>query len=406
MADPSEAPSAAAPAAESAEPAKLPADSTSLNGAHTNGTSTTASLASANSADSADSSSTSQTTGGDSTPAVSITSPTAATATAAASSTSASTPNTTADTKPAPSTRTTTRRAASLSAPVPATPAPATPYVILSVEAPTGRSARVEAVPSDLIVEIRHFLLSCPETCEYTQYHLEWQQQPLNDYAELGMYDGLVKAAGVGGEGRVEVLKMVNEWYDERGVRLHVRRVREMLVSPPCHVQTSLVLTLDEQQERERKKKEKGEGKRRGQGKDNSGAAETDAADGSDKTDEAFSPLYSPPTTATTILASASATSASISLADYQSHCHATPASPPVLSCLHSLTYSAYNPPPPSRKLRGDLLYLTVHTLENNRLHITAAVDGFYVNQSTDDEWSGDISSSGYKSHSLVELLR
>ena len=230
-------------------------------------------------------------------------------------------------------------------------------------------------MPSDLIVEIRHFLLSCPETCEYTQYHLEWQLQPLNDYAKLGMYDGLVKAAGgsAGAEGRVEVLRMINEWYDERGVRLHVRRVREMLVSPPCHVQTSLVLTLDEQQERERKKKEKGEGgKRRGQAKDGSGA-DTEPADGFDRTDEAFSLLYSLPTPAS------AAASCPISLADYQSHSHATPPSPPVLSCLRSLTYSAYNPPPPSRKLRGDLLYLVVHTLEDNRLHITAAIDGFYV---------------------------
>ena len=374
-----------------------------MNGTHSNGTTVVAAVPTTVSADSH------STSAADSDPSVtSTTSPTAST-TATASSTS----TTAADSKPASSssTRTTTRRAASLSSPPAATPAPATPYVILSVDAPNGRSARVEAVPSDLIVEIRHFLLSCPETCEYTQYHLEWQQQPLNDYAELGMYDGLVKAAGGtgGGEGgRVEVLKMVNEWYDERGVRLHVRRVREMLVSPPCHVQTSLVLTLDEQQEREKKRKEKGESKRRGQAKENSGvAADADAADGADKMDEAFSSLYSLPSAAATAPAASTSTSSPpISLADYQSHLHATPPSPPVLSCLHSLTYSAYNPPPPSRKLRGDLLYLVVHTLENNRLHITAAIDGFYVNQSTDDEWSGDISSSGYKSHSLLELLR
>ena len=330
-------------------------------------------------------------------------------AAAAPSNSADSLPASTTDSKPATSTRTTSRRAASLSTPAPATPAPAAaPYVILSVEAPNGRSARVEAVSSDLIVEIRHFLLSCPETCEYTQYHLEWQQQPLNDYAELGMYEGLLKAAGGSGagEGRVEALKMHNEWYDERGVRLHVRRVREMLVNPPCHVQTSLVLTLDEQQEKERKKKEKGEGKRRGQAKDG-GAADAEAADGAAGLDESFSSLYSPPATTTSSAAPASATSSSpISLADFHSHCHATPPSPTVLPCLHSLTYSAYNPPPPTRKLRGDLLYLVIHTLENNRLHITAAVDGFYVNESTDEEWSGGMASSGYKSHSLLELLR
>ena len=120
----------------------------------------------------------------------------------------------------------------------------------------------MEAVASDLVLEIRHFLLSCPETCEYTCYHLQHGGVVLNDYAEIGSCDSITRALAAGGgsgaaaAGGLEQLRIVPDLYDERGVRLHVKRVREMLRSPPFHIQTSLVLTLDELQEKEKKKKE------------------------------------------------------------------------------------------------------------------------------------------------------
>ena len=50
-------------------------------------------------------------------------------------------------------------------------------------------------------------------------------------------------------------------------------------------------------------------------------------------------------------------------------------------SCLISLNYSNWNPPPSHRVLHGDLVYLYVHTLEDKRVHITGCSKGFYVNQ-------------------------
>lgn len=50
------------------------------------------------------------------------------------------------------------------------------------------------------------------------------------------------------------------------------------------------------------------------------------------------------------------------------------------IKCVNSLDMSPWSPPPASRKLRGDLLYVRVVTLENVTLHLTACSRGFYVN--------------------------
>ena len=296
--------------------------------------------------------------------------------------------------KPINAARTTARRAASLSAPsVPPTAAVSAPYLILSVESPSGRTARVEATASDLVLEVRQFLLSCPETCEYTAYHLTHQGVPLNDYAELGSYESLMRTAG---SGAVELLKIAPEFYDERGVRMHVKRVRDMLVSPPHHVQSSLVLTLDDMQDKERRRK--------AQDKDREAAAKRKGKD--HPADDDASTPEQPTDDATAASSPSPSPSSSFSLTDFFSHAHAVPSVPPPLPCLHALTYSAFNPPPGNRRLRGDLLYVEVHTLEAHSLHVTASVDGFFVNQSTAAHFDPLPAAASYASSTLVELLR
>src|SRR4051794_12877558 len=59
-----------------------------------------------------------------------------------------------------------------------------------------------------------------------------------------------------------------------------------------------------------------------------------------------------------------------------------------------------------NRKLRGDLLYLEVATIENNILHITSSVDGYYLNQSSSTSFNPIPAETPYKSHSLVDLLK
>jgi len=69
------------------------------------------------------------------------------------------------------------------------------------------------------------------------------------------------------------------------------------------------------------------------------------------------------------------------------------------------LTTSPFNPPPGSRKLHGDLLYLYVVTMEDKRFHISACPRGFYVNQSTDDDFNPRPNNPSYLCHSLIDLL-
>ncbi len=73
--------------------------------------------------------------------------------------------------------------------------------------------------------------------------------------------------------------------------------------------------------------------------------------------------------------------------------------------CIKVLTTSGWNPPPGHRKLHGDLIYLYAVTLEDKRLHITACTRGFYVNQSTDEDFNPKPASPNHLSHSLIELL-
>nr|XP_027202983.1 clustered mitochondria protein homolog [Dermatophagoides pteronyssinus] len=78
---------------------------------------------------------------------------------------------------------------------------------------------------------------------------------------------------------------------------------------------------------------------------------------------------------------------------------------PKTPSALKVLTASGWNPPPGHRKLRGDLMYLYVVTLEEKRFHITSSTRGFYVNLSTDEVFNPKPSNPKLIFHSLVELL-
>ena len=75
------------------------------------------------------------------------------------------------------------------------------------------------------------------------------------------------------------------------------------------------------------------------------------------------------------------------------------------LNCLKVLTTSGWNPPPGYRRMHGDLLYVFVVTLEDKRFHITASTRGFFVNQTTEEEFNPRPAPSNYLSHSLIELL-
>ncbi|VDK77142.1 unnamed protein product [Onchocerca ochengi] len=77
----------------------------------------------------------------------------------------------------------------------------------------------------------------------------------------------------------------------------------------------------------------------------------------------------------------------------------------PILA-LKSLAISPFNPPSGHRKLKGDVLYLTVDTREGRRYHITCCTKGFYVNATTEAGFRPTPSPSHRTiHHSLLDLL-
>ncbi|CAN0432225.1 unnamed protein product, partial [Scytosiphon promiscuus] len=50
--------------------------------------------------------------------------------------------------------------------------------------------------------------------------------------------------------------------------------------------------------------------------------------------------------------------------------------------CLKGISVSAWNPPPPQRRMVGDLMYLEVIALDGTTIHVTCTQGGFYVNGS------------------------
>lgn len=58
---------------------------------------------------------------------------------------------------------------------------------------------------------------------------------------------------------------------------------------------------------------------------------------------------------------------------------------------IRSLSVSQWSPVPNFQKSKGDLLYLTLQTLENETFHITCHFSGFFVNKSSTMNFNPDI---------------
>ncbi|KAI4884306.1 hypothetical protein NFI96_025726, partial [Prochilodus magdalenae] len=78
---------------------------------------------------------------------------------------------------------------------------------------------------------------------------------------------------------------------------------------------------------------------------------------------------------------------------------------PEASSCLLDLSISCWNPPPGSRKLQGDFLYISVQTLEGKHCDITSSPRGFYLNRSTLDVFDPRPAQSTPVCHCLTDLL-
>ncbi|CAI7812304.1 unnamed protein product [Closterium sp. NIES-53] len=138
--------------------------------------------------------------------------------------------------------------------------------------------------PAGEEIELQQFLADAPETCFYTAYDLiltkpDGLRYHLMDYVEIG------EVADVAAGGCL--LEMFNTFYDDRAVRLHVRKTRELIsmagsyssASTAMAAEYELVKGLATERELGGEEKEEGEGKE-GEGEKGEKDGEKDGDEG------------------------------------------------------------------------------------------------------------------------------
>ncbi|TPP56472.1 Clustered mitochondria protein [Fasciola gigantica] len=218
----------------------------------------------------------------------------------------------------------------------------------------------------ELVQEIHRVLMDREETCNCTCFSLSLNGQTLDMFAELKAVEGLSDGAEI---------RVVEERYSVREAKNHVKHVHDLLYSiEPFDAyagreQMSLCFVNAITGDLERK---------------------------ANQTRPDSKLEFAPP---------------DYVLPGYSHDLPFTPLHPlyhdgKPIRCVRQLNYSNWNPPPPPRRLLGDLIYLFFHTLEDKRYHITACPRGFYLNMSTENEFNPHPVQHAYVAHSLIDLLR
>ncbi|XP_062583916.1 clustered mitochondria protein homolog isoform X1 [Saccostrea cucullata] len=233
----------------------------------------------------------------------------------------------------------------------------------VEIQIPGGNPIELPVSSMELVQEIHQVLMDREDTCIRTCFSLQLDGVTLDNFAELKSIEGLKEGS---------VIKVVEEPYTVREARIHVRHIRDLLksVDPAdtyngvdCNSLSFLnTVTVGDILDKKRSK--------------------PDSVD-------CTPPDYIMPNSKERPL---------------------LPLHPGLKElkgpqCLKVLTYSGWNPPPGNRRMHGDLLYLYVLTLEDKKYHITASTRGFYVNQSTEDEFNPRAAQQKFLSHSLIDLL-
>ncbi|CAG5872673.1 unnamed protein product [Menidia menidia] len=238
----------------------------------------------------------------------------------------------------------------------------------IRIQSPGTESFELQVSERMLVAELHQVLMDHEITCHRTCFSLQLGGVALDNLAELRSIPGMQDGA---------LIKVVEDSYSVRDVRLHLRHVRDLLRSlDPTDsyngVNGSSLSYLSSFTRRD-------------------GDCENV---GKRRTSEKVSVDCSPP-------------------AYILPGCKERPLIPlhPVkgdwksLQCLRVLTMSSWNPPPGNRKMHGDLMYIHVLTMEDKELNITSSTRGFYLNQSTAFNFSPKPTVPKILCHSLVELL-
>eukprot|EP00111_Clytia_hemisphaerica_P006162 TCONS_00017832-protein len=223
----------------------------------------------------------------------------------------------------------------------------------------------------DTVQDIRQIILEKPECCYRTCFSLYLEGTRLDDFMELHDIPGLSDNS---------VIKVVDEPYSIREARIHIRRLRDLLVTmlePNAFTATdnlslsycSAITEVDVEEEAWKAMKDKNNYQK-----------------GNVTLPPNFAGLKSKPSVEQIIIP------------DYDVQ---------LPTCLKDLRFSSWNPPPGYRKLAGDLLYLEVVTLDHPEhvYHITSSSNGFFVNRITNHLFDPRPANDSQRSQTLAGLL-
>ncbi|KAG0166155.1 Intracellular distribution of mitochondria [Apophysomyces sp. BC1034] len=235
---------------------------------------------------------------------------------------------------------------------------------------------KIIASPREAIHDIKQSIMESPETCAHSCFYLAFNGKRLNDFSELGEVEGITTETE---------LELVEDTYTERDVRLHINRLRDLLggpykpsssavgIDPAISFLTAVTGEIDEEI----------------------------VVEGEKKMEDLFSDAPIP--------------AHAFTKADLEARSQLSQFTPPAFQrlapqCLKSLVLSGWNPVPHAQRLRGDLLYVAVTTLENETIHITASTKGFFVNNSSNNKYDPSPKTAPVHkktaNHSLISLLQ
>jgi len=222
----------------------------------------------------------------------------------------------------------------------------------IQVSSPAG-NLNLEVTAADTVLDLREFILEYPEVCHLTCFHLFFQGRRLTIFSELSHYPGLFQP-------NAQVILRPGR-YDEGEVRLHLEKFRQIIREPPSKL---CAVGMFESRRRQ---------------KSSIPVPTRTLNDFKDSTIDDD-----------TMLQRKIDFSYEYRAKNFRlDHLCETLSSPIVQypQCLKQIRPSDFNPPPGNRKLRGDILFIEVETLEGEVLILTAAADGFFINKSTLDHF-------------------
>lgn len=236
------------------------------------------------------------------------------------------------------------------------------PHRPYKIDLPVSSQAQVQ--------DLRASIVELPDTFQYTCFHLEHNAQRINDFTEISDVKGLAADSEI---------RLLEDPYTEREARMHIVRIREIIGAAGDRVDAlngidaglSLHDTVAPWT-----------------GLDAESAAKQEAT--SFRLTADANPLANFNVNG---LASMRALLA--------------PPQEPSPKTIKSLSVSAWNPPPPSFRQRGHLLYLQLTTNEGEQFQITSHVSGFFVNRSSNVKFDPlpKTSPKAATAHSLLNLI-